>query len=91
MDNTEQAVLRVVAGSAQRGDLVCAVAVTARESESASVLAVIAGELRALRCDLDCLTLRVNANSDNIDAIASALRAACDELESISGTEPDDE
>ncbi len=31
----------------------------------------------------------LSENADNIEMIAGALREACDEVESISGTEPD--
>ncbi len=49
------------------------VAVTVREGEVESAIAVIAGDLRALRRAVDCLTLRVNIIGDNIDEIAGAL------------------
>ncbi len=79
----------MVAGNASRDTLMRAVAVTARENEGDSAIAVMATELCALRRALDRLTVRVSENADNIDVIAGALREAGDELESISGTEPD--
>ena len=87
--NARQAVLRVVADNAPRDALMRAVAVTVCENEGDSAIAVMASELRALCRALDRHTVRVSENADNIGMIAGALRAAGDELESISGTEPD--
>ncbi len=74
-----QALFRVVANSGSRGDLKRAVAMTAREQEGESAIAMITAELRALRRAVDCVTTRVNINCENIDV----LRARCARLATI--------
>ncbi len=62
---------------------------TARVDEINSAIAVISSELRALCRALDCLSVLISENANNIDMIAVVLRAAGDDLECISGTEPE--
>ena len=63
-----------------------AVAVTVKAEEGASAIPIVVRAFCPLRLAFGSLNIRIDENTDNIDIIADALRAAGNELESICWT-----